>query len=71
MAAFLRSHIFTPAAALRRASVFAPRRVQLRRSTPLAATAARLAVTAGEFLFFLWTLLTIGFSFLVAAGFFA
>jgi hypothetical protein len=71
MAAFFRTHIFTPGAAFRRARVFAPRRVHQRRSSPLAATAARRAVTAGEFLFFLWTLLTIGFSFLVAAGFFA
>ena len=65
MAAFISFRIITLGAAPRRASVFAARRVNPRRSFRLAARAARVAVTAGEILFFLWTLLALGFSLLV------
>ena len=76
MVAFFSSRIFTPGAAPRRASVLTARRVHRRRSihlaaAHLAAAAARVAGTAFEILFFVWTLLAVAFSLLVVAGFFA
>jgi hypothetical protein len=71
MAVFFNSPVFTPAAASRRASVLAAPRVTRRRSIPLAATVARVAAAVGEIVFFLWTLLSLAFSLLVVAGFFA
>jgi TRAP-type mannitol/chloroaromatic compound transport system permease small subunit len=69
MAAFFTSHIFAPRVALRRASAFTTPRVSRRRSIHLGEAAARVAAAAGEILFFLWTLLTLAFSFLIMAGF--
>jgi hypothetical protein len=69
MAAFFTSHTFAPRVAPRRASVFAAPRVSRHRSIHFGAAAARVAAAAGEILFFLWTLLTLGFSFLIMAGF--
>jgi hypothetical protein len=70
MAAFVSSNIVSPGVAPRRASVFAAPRVNRRRSIHPAAIAARVAVTAGEILFILWTLLALAFSLLIMAGFF-
>jgi hypothetical protein len=70
MAAFFSSPIVSTGVAPRRASVFAAPRVNRRRSMQPAAIAARVAVTAGEILFFLWTLLALAFSIIVMADFF-
>ena len=71
MTALFRSIAISHRVARRGAAVIAVPRVNRRRSIHLAATAAQVALTAGEILFFLWTLLVLAFSFLIIAGFFA
>jgi len=70
MAALSSFHALVSRVASQRALVFAitPRGVR-RRSTHLAATAARVAAVAGEIVLFLWMALALAFSLLVMAGF--